>query len=77
MDLHANGQGWVLVVPSDSQVPAILATPDGGQTGVLYTFASLRPSAFSFADTKHGWLRDEQNQFYATTDGGASWAPVP
>jgi photosystem II stability/assembly factor-like uncharacterized protein len=77
IDLHANGQGWALVIPPDSQGSAILATADGGQTWVRYTFASLRPSAFSFADTEHGWLRDEQNQFYATTDGGASWAPVP
>jgi photosystem II stability/assembly factor-like uncharacterized protein len=75
--LHADGQGWVLAVPPDPQLPAILTTTDGGQTWLGYTFTSLRPSAISFADAVHGWVRDEQNQFYATTDGGASWASIP
>jgi photosystem II stability/assembly factor-like uncharacterized protein len=35
------------------------------------------PEEISFADEKHGWLRDTRNYLYSTTDGGNSWVMLP
>ncbi len=75
MDLHAGGVGWILTRAPALDLPALVATMDGGQTWTRYAFAHLTPQRVSFADRQHGWVADGRH-LYATTDGGASWAQV-
>lgn len=58
-------------------VPTLLTTADGGRSWTREDPGTLAPGHVIFADSRHGWLWDQQGRPYRTTDGGRTWLPLP
>jgi photosystem II stability/assembly factor-like uncharacterized protein len=81
----ADGTGFLTVAPQPPGIPALLDSPDQGQTWQLLTLPSSAGQypQVKFLTPADGVLVTAGPQqalgavFYLTTDGGRSWTPVP
>jgi photosystem II stability/assembly factor-like uncharacterized protein len=67
--------GWVVNLRGE-----VHRTRDGGASWQSASIPNVLLRSVVFADTLRGWagaLRARPHALYATTDGGATWAPVP
>ena len=62
--------------PSAIVKGSLLSTSNGGQSWTLHDLGNINPAGVVFADSEHGWLVDDHENYYHTSDGGQTWTQV-
>ena len=72
-DMVSKSEIAVIATKGAGMRSILMTTSNGGQTWTRYDFSKINPVGVVFSDSEQGWLVDDQNNYYYTTDGGSTW----